>query len=73
MYQQPTAPLGGSLGWSALVAAVPLLLLFLLLGVFRVRAWIASVVGLLAATVVAIGVYEMPLGTALSGAAEGAT
>ncbi|NEW70303.1 L-lactate permease [Streptomyces rhizosphaericus] len=72
MYQQPTAPLGGSLGWSALTAAVPLLLLFLLLGVFRVRAWIASVTGLLVATAVAIGVYGMPFGTAVSGMAEGA-
>ncbi|TMU89919.1 L-lactate permease [Streptomyces sp. DASNCL29] len=72
MYQQPTAPLGGSLGWSALTAAVPLLLLFLLLGVFRVRAWIASVTGLLVAATVAIGVYGMPFGTAVSGMAEGA-
>ncbi|MBP8536946.1 L-lactate permease [Streptomyces sp. MK37H] len=72
MYQQPTAPLGGSLGWSALTAAIPLLLLFLLLGVFRVRAWIASVIGLLVATAVAIGVYGMPFGTAVSGMAEGA-
>ncbi|CDR05098.1 L-lactate permease [Streptomyces iranensis] len=72
MYHQPTAPLGGSLGWSALTAAIPLLLLFLLLGVFRVRAWIASVIGLLVATAVAIGVYGMPFATAVSGVAEGA-
>ncbi|MGW7616763.1 L-lactate permease [Streptomyces antimycoticus] len=72
MYHQPTAPLGGSLGWSALTAAIPLLLLFLLLGVFRVRAWIASVSGLLVATAVAIGVYGMPFMTAVSGVAEGA-
>ncbi|WP_413802420.1 L-lactate permease [Streptomyces iranensis] len=72
MYHQPTAPLGGSLGWSALTAAIPLVLLFLLLGVFRVRAWIASVIGLLVATAVAIGVYGMPFATAMSGVAEGA-
>ncbi|OPF79443.1 lactate transporter [Streptomyces antioxidans] len=72
MYHQPTAPLGGSLGWSALTAAIPLLLLFLLLGVFRVRAWIASVTGLLVATAVAVGGYGMPFGTAVAGAAEGA-
>ncbi|MFE2185617.1 L-lactate permease [Streptomyces sp. NPDC059455] len=72
MYHQPTAPLGGSLGWSAPIAAIPLLLLFLLLGVFRVRAWIASVTGLLVATAVAIGVYGMPFATAVSGVTEGA-
>lgn len=72
MYQPVTTPLGGSLAWSALVAALPLVILFLLLGVFRIRAWVASLVGLLASVVVAVGVYGMPAGTALSGAAEGA-
>jgi lactate permease len=72
VYQQVTAPLGGSLGWSALTAAVPLVLLFLLLGVFRIRAWVASIVGLLAAIVVAVAEYGMPVGTTLLGAAEGA-
>jgi lactate permease len=47
-------------------------LLFLLLGVFRVRAWVASIAGLLAAVVVAVAGYGMPVGTALLGAAEGA-
>ena len=35
MFVQPLAPVAGSVGWSALLAAVPLLLLFVLLGVFR--------------------------------------
>lgn len=72
MYQQIVDPLGGSLGWSALAAVLPLVLLFLLLGVFRVQAWIASLIGLAAALLVAIAVYGMPFGTAFSGAAEGA-
>jgi lactate permease len=72
VYQQVTAPVGGSLGWSALCAAVPLVLLFLLLGVFRVRAWAASLTGLLAAILVAVAGYGMPAGTALLGASEGA-
>lgn len=72
MYQQVTAPVGGSLGWSALCAAVPLVLLFLLLGVFRIRAWVASLAGLLAGIVVAVAAYGMPAGSALLGASEGA-
>lgn len=72
MYQQVADPVAGSVGWSALCAAVPLVLLFLLLGVFRIRAWVASLVGLLAAIVVAVAGYGMPAGTALLGASEGA-
>lgn len=72
MSPQLTTPLAGSLAWSALVAALPLVLLFLLLGVFRIRAWVASLIGLLASITVAIAVYGMPAGATLSGAAEGA-
>ncbi|NKQ56005.1 L-lactate permease [Amycolatopsis sp. K13G38] len=71
MYHQVSAPLGG-LGWSALVAALPLLVLFVLLGVFRVRAWLASLVGLALSLVVAIVAYGMPTGAALNSALEGA-
>ncbi|MET7997098.1 L-lactate permease [Amycolatopsis sp. NPDC005232] len=72
MYTQVPAPLGGSLGWSALVSALPLLVLFVLLGVFRVRAWLASVIALVLSIVVAIAVYGMPTGPALDSALEGA-
>ncbi|MEW2506821.1 L-lactate permease [Amycolatopsis sp. NPDC047767] len=72
MYTQVPAPLGGSLGWSALVSALPLLVLFVLLGVFRVRAWLASVIALVLSIVVAIAVYGMPAGPAFDSALEGA-
>ncbi|WP_433298392.1 L-lactate permease [Pseudonocardia sp. CA-142604] len=72
VYQQVIAPLGGSLGWSALAAAIPLLVLFLLLGVFRVRAWLASLIGLLVAFVIAVLVDGMPVPAAADAAAEGA-
>jgi lactate permease len=71
MYQQVSAPLGG-LGWSALIAAIPLLVLFVLLGVFRLRAWLASLIGLALALVVAVAAYGMPAGLALNSALEGA-
>ncbi|WP_326835578.1 L-lactate permease [Amycolatopsis rhabdoformis] len=72
MYTQVPAPLGGSLGWSAVLSALPLLVLFVLLGVFRVRAWLASVIALALSIVVAIAVYGMPAGPALDSALEGA-
>lgn len=74
MYQQELSPLG-SLALSALVAALPLLVLFILLGVFKMRAWAASLIGLALAVGVAWVAYEMPLDqvglSALSGFAFG--
>lgn len=72
MYQQVLDPVANSLVWSSLVAAVPLVLLFVLLGVLRVTAWIASLISLAVAIVVAIAVYGMPVGQALLAGAEGA-
>lgn len=69
MYQQELQPLG-SLALSALVAALPLVVLFVLLGGFKVRAWLASLAGVAIALGVAIAVYGMPTDQAvLSGAA----
>ena len=72
MYQQVLDPVAHSLAWSSLVAALPLLLLFVMLGVLRVTAWVASVVSLALAIVLAILVYGMPLGQALLAGTEGA-
>jgi lactate permease len=72
VYQQIPAPLWGSLGWSALASAMPLLVLFVLLGVFRVRAWLASLVGLVLSLVVALVVYGMPIGQSFGATVEGA-
>lgn len=72
MFQQPLAPLGGSLALSALAAALPLLVLFVMLGVFKVKAYIAALAGLALSIVLAIVVWQMPVSQALSGTAEGA-
>src|SRR3954447_2746687 len=61
MWNQNYTPVGGSLGLSALVAALPIFTLLVLLGVMRKPAWMASVAGLVAAVLVAAGVYGMPL------------
>ena len=62
MWQQTYTPIGDSLALSALFAAIPIFTLLLLLGVLRKPAWMASLAGLAAAAVVAVGVYGMPLG-----------
>jgi len=72
MWQQVYTPLNGSLPLSALVAALPILVLLLLLGVLRKPAWIASLAGLAAAAAVAAGAYGMPWGRLAAAAAYGA-
>jgi lactate permease len=72
MFQQVDNPVGGSLVLSALVAALPLLTLFVLLGVLRWKAWQAGVASLVVALAVAIFAFGMPAGQALLAASEGA-
>ncbi|WFE26869.1 L-lactate permease [Solwaraspora sp. WMMD791] len=73
MYRPTLDPLADSLAWSALVAALPIVTLFLLLGVFRVRAWLAALGALAVALAVSILAYAMPTGQALLAASQGAT
>lgn len=72
MWEQNYAPLQGSVGWSALAAALPLFTLLYLLGVRRTAAWAAGLSGLGAAAVVALFVYKMPVKMALAAALFGA-
>jgi lactate permease len=72
MYRQILDPVAHSLAWSSLVAALPLAALFVMLGVLRVRAWIASVVSLTVAIAIAVAVYGMPIGQATLAGSEGA-
>ncbi|WP_448626552.1 L-lactate permease [Geodermatophilus sp. URMC 64] len=72
MFEQVQDPVAGSLGLSALVAAIPLVTLFVLLGVLKVKAWLAGVISLLAAILVAVVAFTMPVGQALLSATEGA-
>jgi lactate permease len=53
-------------------AILPLLALFVLLGVVRMRAWLASLISLTIAVVLAVAVYSMPLGDALNSGLLGA-
>jgi lactate permease len=71
MFQQILDPIAGSLVISALCAALPLVLLFVLLGVFKVKAPMAALAGLALSLVLAIVGWQMPVNQALSATAAG--
>jgi lactate permease len=72
MYTQIFDPISHSLGLSTIFAVLPLLTIFVLLGVVKMKAHWASLIALVVALVVAVAVYGMPTGQALSSAGEGA-
>ncbi len=72
MWQHQYTPVAGSLGWSALCAALPVLSLLYLLAVRRKPAWIAGLAGVATAAAVALFVYRMPVGIMLGATAFGA-
>ena len=71
MFQQILDPIAGSLVISALCAALPLVLLFVLLGVFKVKAPKAALASLALSLVLAILGWQMPVNQALSATAAG--
>src|SRR5262245_52484966 len=72
MWQHNYMPVGGSLGLSAPIAAIPIVVLFIMLGVLRKPAWVAALSALASALVVALGVYKMPAVLALAATLHGA-
>src|SRR5208283_3989185 len=72
MWQQNYTPVANSLPLSTLVAAIPIFALLILLGVVRKPAWMASLVGLGTAALVASVAYGMPLGRLFAAVAYGA-
>jgi len=72
MYEQVFDPVSDSLGLSSIFAALPLLTLFVLLGGFRVTAWISGLIALAVALLVSILVYDVPVGQSLDMGLEGA-
>src|SRR3954469_15925054 len=71
-WTQVYSPVGGSVFGSALVAAIPVVVLLGLLAFLHVRAHRAALVGLATALAIAILVYGMPARMALAAAADGA-
>jgi len=72
MYRPVIDAVSGSIALSAIVAMLPLLTLFVLLGVLRMAAWKAALVSLVVSLVVAIVAYSMPVGQASMAGIEGA-
>jgi L-lactate transport len=72
MWQHNYEPLGGSLALSAPVAAIPILVLFVMLGVLRKPSWISALSALASALVVSLLVYGMPASLAVVSVVYGA-
>jgi len=72
MWQHNYEPLGGSLGLSAIAAAIPLIVLFIMLGVLRKPAWMAALAALVSALAVSLAVYGMPVQMAVISTLYGA-
>jgi lactate permease len=71
-WTQVYSPVGGSVFGSALVAAIPVVVLLGLLAIFHMRAHRAALVGLATALAIAIVIFGMPARLALAAAADGA-
>jgi lactate permease len=75
MWQHNYTPLSNNLALSSAVAALPIFILLLMIGVFRKPAWMSSLTGLAGAIVVSLFVYGMPPALVVSaigyGAAQG--
>ena len=72
MWEHNYEPVGGSLGVSAVVAAIPILVLFFMLGVLRKPAWLAALSALGSALLVALLAYGMPVQMAVISTIYGA-
>jgi L-lactate transport len=72
MWDQIYTPASGSLALSAAWATLPILVVLIALGILRLAAWKSSLLGLLAACLVARLLYGMPTKLILGSAAYGA-
>ncbi len=72
MWQHNYEPIAGSLGVSAIVAALPIVVLFVMLGVLRKPAWMSAATALASALLVSLFVYRMPVSLALISTIYGA-
>src|ERR1700687_5397475 len=70
-FHQVYQPVGGSILVSAIVAGIPLYILFVMLAVLRLPAWMSALAAMLSAAVLAAVVWGMPLGLDLSATTEG--
>ena len=72
MWQHNYQPIADSLGASALVAAIPIVVLFVMLGVLRKPAWMSALTALASAFVLSLTAYGMPVNLAFISTIYGA-
>ncbi|WP_010290716.1 L-lactate permease [Kurthia massiliensis] len=72
MFTQDFSAVGGSLGWSALIAVIPILYFIWALMFKKMKGYIAGITTLLVALVLAVVAFKMPVGTAVMAASQGA-
>src|SRR3954466_4543793 len=70
-FEQVYTPVADSLVLSTLVAAIPIMALFVLLAGFRVAAHWSSLASLALALIIAVAVYGMPVSLALNSTLAG--
>ncbi len=73
MFQQLLTPVAGSLPASFIVAALPIAVVLVMLGIFRRPAWQASLGGLIAALIISVTLWQFPVGLAIDSVLAGAT
>ncbi|TAM49276.1 MAG: L-lactate permease [Paraburkholderia sp.] len=71
VFAQPLTPVGNSLFLSFVVAALPIAVALVMLGVLRRPAWQASLAGLVVGLVIAIALWGMPAGLAFDAVGAG--
>ena len=72
MWEHNYQPIADSLGLSAIVAAIPIVVLFVMLGALRKPAWMSALAALGSAFVIALAVYRMPVPLAMLSTVFGA-
>src|SRR6266567_3145268 len=74
MFHQVLNPTG-NLGLTVLAALIPVIVLLVMLAVFRITAWLATLIGSILTLIVAIALWRLPLGVGIQsyliGAANG--
>ncbi len=71
MFHQLLEPVGGNLFLSFLVGLIPIAVVLVLLGVLRRPAWQAALAGLIVGLIIAIAVWQMPIGLAADSTLNG--
>ena len=64
MFHQVLNPTG-NLGLTVLAALIPVVILLVMLAVFRITAWLATLIGSILTLIVAIALWQLPLGTGI--------